>query len=263
MPNALIGHSGFVGSSLLRQHDFHSRYRSTNIADIQGKSFDLVVCAGAPAQKWIANKAPAEDLAVIDALITHLGTIDCRKFVLISTVDVFHTPVEVDERSHVDENGLLPYGLHRRHLEKFVESRFDNHLVIRLPGLVGPGLRKNIIFDLLHDNNLATVESRSVYQFYPMVNLWYDIRRGLDLDLKLLHLTAAPVSVAQVAADGFGRPFEQILAPPPVRYDFRTVHSREFGGERWYQYSLRETIQAIRSYAQTEPRTAKQVGPVA
>lgn len=51
MTNALIGFSGFVGSTLLKQTKFHSLYRSNNMGTIQGHSFNHVVCAGAPAQK--------------------------------------------------------------------------------------------------------------------------------------------------------------------------------------------------------------------
>ena len=56
MKNALIGFSGFVGATLQKQALFDALYRSTNIADIEGGEFDLAVCAGAPAQKWIANR---------------------------------------------------------------------------------------------------------------------------------------------------------------------------------------------------------------
>ena len=58
MKNALIGFSGFVGSTLLKQASFNTLYRSTTISDIRGGHFDTVVCAAAPAQKWIANREP-------------------------------------------------------------------------------------------------------------------------------------------------------------------------------------------------------------
>lgn len=257
MNNALIGFSGFVGSTLLRQASFDFLYRSTNIGDIEERAFDSVVCAGAPAQKWIANKDPETDWQNIHGLIAHLKTVRCRRFVLISTVDVFRTPSGVDENSPVDESGLHPYGLHRRRLEQFVEQYFPEHLIVRLPGLVGPGLRKNIIFDLLNDNNLQSIDSRSVFQFYPMVNLWYDIEIALAAGLKLLHLTAEPLSVADVSRQGFGKPFENRLASPPATYDMQTCHARIFGNVGRYQYSVRESLQAIRAYAQSEPPTRK------
>ena len=257
MADALIGFSGFVGSTLLRQSTFEGQFRSTNTGDIADIAFDVVVCAGAPAQKWIANKDPAADRRQIDSLIEHLRTVHCNTFVLISTVDVFKDPMGVDEATPVDETGLHAYGLHRRILERFVEEQFASHLTVRLPGLVGPRLRKNVIFDLLNDNNLHAVDSRGIFQFYPMVNLWYDIKIALGASLDLVHLTAEPISVADVARECFGRSFEQTLPKAPATYDMRTRHAREFGVSGHYQYSLRETVQAIRAYAQSEPLAVK------
>ncbi|SDY20546.1 hypothetical protein SAMN04515617_11163 [Collimonas sp. OK242] len=257
MANALIGFSGFVGSTLLKQAPFESLYRSTNISNIEGQSFNTVVCAGAPAQKWIANREPEADRQKIDGLIAHLKTIQCKTFILISTVDVFKSPIGTNEDTPVDESGLHSYGLHRRLLEKFVERHFANHLIVRLPGLVGPGLRKNVIFDFLNDNNLHTIDSRGAFQFYPMVNLWHDIQTALSASLKLVHLTAEPISVADVSKKGFGKSFDHALANTPATYDMQTRHAQIFGAPGHYQYSARETIQAIRSYAQSEPLTIK------
>lgn len=257
MANALIGFTGFVGSTLLKQAPFESLYRSTNIGGIVGQSFDAVVCAGAPAQKWIANREPEADRQKIDGLIAHLKTIQCKTFILISTVDVFKEAIGVDEESLVDEVGLHAYGLHRRLLEKFVESHFPNYLIVRLPGLVGPGLRKNVIFDFLNNNNLHSIESRGVFQFYPMVSLWHDIQTALNAGLKLAHLTAEPISVSEVSQNGFGKVFEQFLATTPAIYDLRTRHAQIFGASGHYLYSARETIQAVRAYAQSEPLTIK------
>lgn len=257
MRNALIGYSGFVGSTLMKQMPFDSLYRSTNISEIEGQTFESVVCAGAPAQKWIANREPEADLKKINSLISYLKTVQCKTFVLVSTVDVFKTPIDVDERTEVDEVGLHAYGLHRRLLEKFVESHFSRYLIVRLPGLVGPGLRKNVIFDFLNGNNLHAIESRGLFQFYPMVNLWYDIQTALQANVPLIHLTAAPVSVSNISLQGFGKNFDQQLSGTPAAYDMRTCHAALFGANKNYQYSDRETIQAVRTYAQSEPMAAK------
>lgn len=257
MVSALVGYSGFVGSTLLKQTRFEKRYRSTTIGEIDGQTFDTVVCAGAPAQKWIANRDPADDREKIEGLIAHLKTIQCKTFILISTVDVFKHPVDVDEDTVVDEQGLHAYGLHRRMLETFVQSHFADHLIVRLPGLVGPGLRKNVIFDFLNDNNLTAIDSRGVFQFYPMVNLWQDIQTARAAGLKLVHLTAQPVSVADVSQLGFGRAFENPLDKPAAVYDMQTRHAAIFGGTGRHTYNARETLQAVRSYAQSEPLTVK------
>ena len=255
--NALIGSSGFVGSVLLRQTNFGGCFRSTNIGMVSDTDWDTVICAAAPAAKWIANQDPKADRTNINALIGSLDRVRCLRFILISTVDVFGNPVGVDENSPVEEEGLHAYGLHRRILEKFVESRFENHLVVRLPGLVGPGLRKNVVFDFLNDNNLHMIDSRGVFQFYPMSNLWYDLQIALDSGLKLVHLTAETLSASEVAREGFNQRFDQELDGPPAYYDLRSIHAELFGGCGAYQYNRRESIQAIRAYAQSEPKREK------
>jgi dTDP-4-dehydrorhamnose reductase len=257
---ALIGNSGFVGTTLLKQVRFEYVYRSTNIDAIHGESFDTIVCSAAPAQKWIAIRDPVSDRHNIESLIVHLKTVTCKTFIMISTVDVFKIPISVNEDTTIDEVGLHAYGLHRRLLETFVESHFPNHLIVRLPGLVGPGLRKNIIFDFLNENNLQAVDSRGVFQFYPMVNLWWDIQTALRAGLNLVHLTSEPISVADVSAQGFGKAFNQPTVNNPAIYDLRTRHAAIFGGAGNYQYSQRESIQAIRSYAQSEPTQKAQQG---
>lgn len=252
MSAALIGYTGFVGTTLRKQKLFEWQYRSTNINEIAGKSFELVVCAGAPAQKWIANREPEADRLKIEFLIQQLQTVTCKTFILISTVDVFQNPLGVNEETAINDSTLHAYGCHRYLLEKFVKSHFPNHLIVRLPGLVGPGLRKNVIFDYLHNNNLHAIDSRGVFQFYPMINLWYDLHTALSAGLKLVHLTAEPISVREVITEGFGKTFDHTLAGIPATYDMQSLYAELFGGKNGYQYSKRETIQATRAYAQTE-----------
>src|SRR5205823_4842665 len=144
------GHTGFVGSTLGRQHAFEACFNSTNIDDIRGRRFDLVVCAGVRAEKWKANIDPTGDAAGIARLQGALDEVAAARFVLISTVDVFARPTGVDEDSPVDTSTVHAYGRHRRALEEYAAGRFDA-TVVRLPGLYGRGLKKNIIYDLLHD----------------------------------------------------------------------------------------------------------------
>lgn len=251
--NALIGYSGFVGSTLRKQFDFQYFYRSTNINEIKGNEFDLVVCAGAPAVKWLANKEPENDKKNIENLIYHLSKIKAKKFILISTVDVFSSPNLSNEETFVNKESLHAYGLHRRILEEFVERNFDDHIIVRLPGLVGPGLKKNIIYDFLNDNNISAIDSRSVFQFYPMVNLWKDIEIAIENSLKIIHLTSEPISTAEIADKVFGiKDFQNEVLDIPPKYDFQTNYVDIYEGKLNYQYSKKEVLLSIRSYAQSE-----------
>jgi hypothetical protein len=68
MKSALVGHTGFVGGTLLRQRSFDDLYNSRNVEALAGKTYDLVACAAAPGVKWKANQEPEQDLASIRRL---------------------------------------------------------------------------------------------------------------------------------------------------------------------------------------------------
>ena len=252
MEDALIGYTGFVGSNLMRSHDFGAKFNSKNIAEIEGQSFSLLVCAGAPAKKWYANLHPEEDRETLDGLMAHLSKVRAERVVLISTVDVFRNPYLADENTEVQMDGLNAYGLNRRRLELFVQEHFANVLIVRLPGLVGHGLKKNILFDFHNDNEVQKIDSRGVFQFYPVGRLWDDIKKAEENALSLVHLTSAPVSVEEVAREVWGREFRNEVLPKPARYDFRSAHAGLWGRECW-QVSRAEEISAIREWNRTEP----------
>jgi len=148
--NALIGHTGFVGRCLALQYGFEATFNSANIGDITGQAFDTVVCAAAPGSMLKANRAPEVDRAAIYALTEQLSGVTARRFVLISSIAVLADFAGGDDEDTQAFQEILAYGRHRRMLEMFCETQFESCLVVRLPALFGPGLRKNLIFDLLH-----------------------------------------------------------------------------------------------------------------
>jgi hypothetical protein len=148
--SGLIGHTGFVGSALLRQTTFAACYNSQNIATIEGQSFGTLVCAAAPGSMLEANLAPERDAAKMDALIAQLSAVRAERFVLISSIAVLADFAGGDDEGTQGFQQELAYGRNRRALEAFVESHFPGSLVVRLPALFGQGLRKNFLFDLLN-----------------------------------------------------------------------------------------------------------------
>jgi len=257
MARGLIGYSGLVGSNLLNQADFDDLYRSTNIESLAGRRFQLLVCAGMPAEKWRANQEPQADRASLERLQRALAGAEAERVVLISTVDVFGSPCGVDERSAVATDRLHPYGLHRYELERWVSERFQT-LVVRLPGLFGQGLKKNVIYDLMHGRSIQGVHPLSRYQFYNLERLWGDIELALQAGLSLVHLATEPVSVADVARVGFGIDFsDPPLGVQPVSYDFRSQHAGLWGGADGYLLPAVEVLHQIRLFVQS--RVAEEV----
>ena len=251
---ALIGHSGYVGSTLLRQQPYDVLFRSTDVEEARNCAFDRVVVSAAPAMKWVAERDPNADRANIERLADIVTSIKTGDMVLISTVDVYD-----DSRGKIETDEARPdsvYGRNRLWLEEMVRARFPSALVVRLPGLIGPGLRKNALFDLRNDNNLAAVDARGVFQFYPMVNLSADLAIARAAGLGLVNFAAEPISMRE-AASGFGIDFaNEVAGREPASYDLRTMHAAAFGGSGDYLYDKRASLMAIRAYAQTEPASA-------
>ncbi|WP_150270364.1 NAD-dependent epimerase/dehydratase family protein [Paenibacillus tepidiphilus] len=225
MSTCLIGFTGYVGSTLLAQTTFNDLYNSKNIADITGKEYDLIVCAAAPAVKWKANQNPEEDFKNIESIKGYLKTVSAKQFILISTVDVYKDPRGVDENTEINPEEVAPYGRHRFYLEEFVRDTFANHLVVRLPGLFGPGLKKNFIYDLIHTNCLHLTHHKSVFQFYNLESLWSDIKLALSHSLFLVNFTTEPVSAREVAESSLSVLFDNETDNAPVSYDMQSRYS--------------------------------------
>lgn len=147
--DALIGHSGYIGSELGRHHAFGRHFNSHNIATIRDSKFGTAVCAAAPGSMLEANRLPEQDARRIDGLIEALRGMKAERFVLISTIAVLKDFRADDEDGAIFE-ATTPYGVNRRRLEEFVLDRFPQPLVVRLPALFGGVLRKNFLFDLMN-----------------------------------------------------------------------------------------------------------------
>ena len=149
MKSFLVGCTGFVGSNLKEQYKFSEMFHSTDIEKAFYQKPDLLVYAGIPAQKFIANNNPEEDLKIIKNAIENIKKIEPKKIVLISTIDVYPNPINVDEEDDKEESEEA-YGKNRKYLENWVKENFEEYLIVRLPGLYGKNLKKNFIYDLIH-----------------------------------------------------------------------------------------------------------------
>lgn len=254
MTTALIGYTGYVGSTLLRQTEFTDCYNSKNINEIQGKHYSLIVCAGAPAVKWKANQQPAEDWTNLQSLIKNLENVSADEFVLVSTVDVYQVPVNVNEETPIDPENTDPYGKHRFLLEQFARQKFERTRVVRLPGLFGKGLKKNFIYDMLYDNCLHLTHHQSVFQFYDMSRLWDDIQTVRNHKIDLMNFATEPVSAVEVATHCFAADFSNITEKAPVYYDMHTKWSSLFGSDKPYMFSKDVVLAQIKSFVEQERR---------
>src|SRR5207244_13620945 len=133
-----------------------------------------------------------------------------------------------------DEDTLIgplyqePYGRHRLQLEERAARHFPRVLCVRLPALFGHGLKKNAVYDLLHDHDTDKISADGVFQFYNLRRLWRDVQAALAAGLSLVNFATEPVSMREVARAAFDIEFTNDPGGQPVHYDVRTKHAALF-----------------------------------
>jgi|TARA_B100000315_G_scaffold255873_1_gene300331 nucleoside-diphosphate-sugar epimerase len=245
--NALIGHTGFIGSNLKKDFLFDDFYNSSNITDIEDKEYEIVMSCANSSAIWKVNKNPEEDLKNITNFIEHIKKVKTKNFVLISTIDVYENPVDVYENSEFGNLENYPYGKHRLYLENFVRKNFPNHLIIRLPVTYGNNFKKNVIYDVLNNKDLDKINTSASLQFYNVKNLMKDITLALINNIRILNISTEPILVK----DLYKEIFDLDLDNPSKgnrRYDMKTLHAGLFGKKKDYAYNKIEILNELKQF---------------
>ena len=115
-----------------------------------------------------------------------------------------------------------------------------------------PGLKKNVVYDLLHGNEVHKIHASGVFQFYNLGRLWPNIQTALAAGLTLVNFATEPVSVRDVAREAFGIDFTNDPGAKPARYDMRSRHAGLFGGRGSYLYSREQVLAELRGFVIAE-----------
>lgn len=249
MSTCLIGYTGFVGTNLIKSTNFDVLINSKNFKSIKYQHFDTIICAGISAVKYLANANPEEDWNKINELIEVLKTVTADKVIVISTVDIYNTPIEVTEHSDYSKCvSTSAYGLNRYKFEQFCNEHFPNTTVIRLPGLFGEGLKKNVIFDLLNNNMIGAINPDASFQYYNLSNLWNDIKIALTNNIKCLNISTEPIVTSDIA-NKFFQDCELTkkdgVAP---RYDMHSVYANVWNKTGNYLYSKDDIMHDLEQF---------------
>jgi hypothetical protein len=254
MSTAIIGHTGFVGGNLCQQRSFDLFFNSKNFMKMKGLALDEIVCSGISATKWMANREPEEDLRRINELQDVLKTVKARRFILISTVDVYPVLTRADEDYDCHSASNHPYGTHRLTFEDFVRSTFEDVFVFRLCGLFGPKLKKNIIFDLLNDNCLEMINPKSSFQYADLRTLWQDMEQAIACDLRLVNMFNEPIPTTTILERFFPDKAVGSNPSPEVHYDLKTKHAAILGGSKGYLRDAESILDCLDSFLSTQQK---------
>lgn len=168
----ILGGRGFVGSALVRYCEgkgiVHTIITRENYNDLKGKSCNIFINANGNSKKFMAEEQPlAEFDASVRSVRASLADFNADYYVHLSSCDVYpdcssqattHEDVEPDvtRQSH--------YGFHKYLAELCVRHDTQRWLIARMGGFVGPGMKKNPIFDILNGRPLR-LDPKSELQY--------------------------------------------------------------------------------------------------
>lgn len=245
---ALIGNTGFIGGNIQTQTNFNDLYNSKNIESIRGKNYDLIVSAGTSSLRWKANLEPQIDLDAIKKLIDCLNDVMAKHFILISTVDVYPMPIDVNEDTQIDSKKQSPYGKNRYYLEKFIAKHFKNFTFVRLPQTFGKGIKKNFVFDLVYNHALDFTHKDSLFQWYNLKNIWKDISIAKKHNIFIINFAVEPITAKELAFYALGINFSTVTKHPALHYDVRTKYGAIFGSADQYIYHKKQVLDEVKNF---------------
>lgn len=158
----ILGGNGFIGSAITRacqaagmEHQIIDR---KNYASKIGARCDVFVNAAGNSRKYFAAEKPIEDFdASVRSVRSSLVDFRYETYVLISSADVYpdsSSPMVTNEDQSLEPSRMTPYGFHKYLAELCVQHGARRWLILRGGGFVGPLMKKNAIYDILHGGPL-------------------------------------------------------------------------------------------------------------
>lgn len=162
----LIGGNGLVGSGFARVcaalgRPFQILDRQ-NYSDFMGASCEVLINANGNSRKPLAVQQPLTEFdASVRSVRASLADFRFGQYIHLSSCDVYpdcSAPQLTMEDSSLNIGAQSPYGFHKFLAEQCVQHaaavQKKPWLIFRLGGFVGPGLKKNAIFDIVHGGPL-------------------------------------------------------------------------------------------------------------
>lgn len=153
----VLGGTGLIGSAVcahLRAQGLpFLSVNSANYAEYVGTRADVVVNCNGNTFRYRARQEPVWDLEK-SVVTVERSLFDFRSalYVYLSTVDVYDVaddPGRNHEGAAIDPARLDVYGFHKWVAERVVERFAERSIILRLGTVLGEGLRKGPVFDLL------------------------------------------------------------------------------------------------------------------
>ncbi len=94
-------------------------------------------------------------------------------------------------------------------------------------------------------NALNFTDSRNIYQFYNLNNLWNDITFTINNSITKINIVSEPISADEIYRDIFGYHFNNIIQQTPTVYDLYTKYSLD---KSKYMYNKSIVLEDLKKY---------------
>lgn len=218
---AVVGAAGFLGRFVAE--DIARRgvsvvpiLRST---PLPGGRFDAVVDCNGDSRRFWAERNPAESFQVnVASVCERLLRLRTDLYVFASTIDVYGGAAATRHATREDASAapesMVTYGFHKYLAELTVRHHAQRALILRLGTLIGPGLKKNPVYDLLNgaplrqtgDSTLSLIDLDHVARA-----LWLLVSEGAEGVFNVTSTASITIEeITRRVVDATGRP-----SPPP------------------------------------------------
>jgi nucleoside-diphosphate-sugar epimerase len=225
MKIGIIGYKGFVGSAIYSY--FWTKYpygvigiSKENYAEMP-KDFDILINANGSSQKRLADSEPKTDFGLnVSSTMETLSDFTFRKYVYISSVDVYNDREDQDsngEDAEIEEQYLPNYGFDKMMAERLVKRYAKSYLIFRLGGMVGPNLKKNMVYDIVHIGK-TFVSPLSKYQYIDtpsVARIMEDMLMGQGIENETFNLCGDGTVGGEEVAEMAGKSLEMALYEQP------------------------------------------------
>ena len=108
------------------------------------------------------------------------------------------------------------------------------------------------LFRKLGFSALNFTDSRGLYQYYNLANLWGDINKALEHNIPLLNLAVEPVTAAEVYEYLTGENFVNELPKEVPHFNYKTKYASLWNGKNGYIRTKEEVLMDIKKFIEEQ-----------